>query len=313
MIAVPRYLWPLLNEEAQRCLLRGADEGARFNHPYIGTEHLLLGLLKEGNNGAAQVLMSLGIELPKVRSAVEFIIGRGELPITEEIRLTPRAKKVLELAVDEANRRSDTSVGPEHILLGIVREGWGIATGVIESLGVNLEKVRVRTLEHLQKPSVDSFTRDDLSSLMGLINEIPLIDVLLLKYGVFTIEVLLRAHQGDNAGLVERAIHRKWVLETVQSWIGATVQSHFEAVGECPGLVEIYKMGRGVTPVSSHVAQCPFCSVFYNGVVANGSTTEALEPTEPVETAVPSEPPAPQEVKRRRRKKAVEEDSSSTT
>ncbi|MSQ61923.1 MAG: ATP-dependent Clp protease ATP-binding subunit, partial [Dehalococcoidia bacterium] len=109
------------------------------------TEHLLLGLVREGDGVAAKVLGNLGVELNKVRSAVEFIIGRGDRAVVGDIGLTPRAKKVIELAVDEARRLNHHYIGTEHLLLGLVREGEGIAAGVLESLGVNLEKVRAET------------------------------------------------------------------------------------------------------------------------------------------------------------------------
>ena len=132
-------------ERARRVLTLAQEEAQRFNHNYIGTEHLLLGLVREGDGAAAKVLSNLGVELNKVRSAVEFIIGRGDRATTGEIGLTPRAKKVIELAVDEARRLSHNYIGTEHLLLGLVREGEGIAAGVLESLGVNLERVRGET------------------------------------------------------------------------------------------------------------------------------------------------------------------------
>ena len=132
-------------ERARRVLTLAQEEAQRFNHNYIGTEHLLLGLVREGDGVAAKVLGNLGVELNKVRSAVEFIIGRGDRQSTEEIGLTPGAKKVIELAVDEARRLSHSYIGTEHLLLGLVREGEGIAAGVLESLGINLEKVRGET------------------------------------------------------------------------------------------------------------------------------------------------------------------------
>ena len=132
-------------ERARRVLTLAQEEAQRFNHNYIGTEHLLLGLVREGDGVAAKVLSNLGVELNKVRSAVEFIIGRGDRQSSGEIGLTPRAKKVIELAVDEARRLSHSYIGTEHVLLGLVREGEGIAAGVLESLGVNLERVRGET------------------------------------------------------------------------------------------------------------------------------------------------------------------------
>src|SRR5437588_2069287 len=138
-------------ERARKVLTLAQEEAQRFNHNYIGTEHLLLGLVREGEGVAAKVLSNLGIELTKVRSAVEFIIGRGERQVVGEIGLTPRAKKVIELAVDEARRLGHHYIGTEHLLLGLVREGEGIAAGVLESLGVNLEKVRTQTIQVLSQ------------------------------------------------------------------------------------------------------------------------------------------------------------------
>ncbi len=134
-------------ERARKVLSLAQEEAQRFNHPYIGTEHLLLGLVREGEGVAARVLTNMGVQLPKVRSAVEFIIGRGEGAVIGEIGLTPRAKKVIELAVDEARRLDHSYIGTEHLLLGLVREGEGIAAGVLESLGVNLEKVRQQVMQ----------------------------------------------------------------------------------------------------------------------------------------------------------------------
>src|SRR5947209_7835649 len=136
-------------ERARKVLTLAQEEAQRFNHNYIGTEHLLLGLVREGEGVAAKVLSNLGIELTKVRSAVEFIIGRGERQVVGEIGLTPRAKKVIELAVDEARRLGHHYIGTEHLLLGLIREGEGIAAGVLESLGVNLEKVRSEVIKVL--------------------------------------------------------------------------------------------------------------------------------------------------------------------
>jgi ATP-dependent Clp protease ATP-binding subunit ClpC len=138
-------------ERARKVLTLAQEEAQRFNHNYIGTEHLLLGLVREGDGVAARVLNNLGVELHKVRSAVEFIIGRGDRAPQGEIGLTPRAKKVIELAVDEARRLNHHYIGTEHLLLGLVREGEGIAAGVLESLGVSLEKVRQQVIQVLNQ------------------------------------------------------------------------------------------------------------------------------------------------------------------
>jgi ATP-dependent Clp protease ATP-binding subunit ClpC len=141
------------SERARRVLSLAQEEAQRFNHNYIGTEHILLGLVRETEGVAARVLLNLNVELVKVRSAVEFIIGRGERPTPGEIGLTPRAKKVIELAVDEARRLNHHYIGTEHLLIGLMREGEGVAAGVLESLGVGLEKVREETNGIIQKQS----------------------------------------------------------------------------------------------------------------------------------------------------------------
>jgi len=141
------------SERARRVLSLAQEEAQRFNHNYIGTEHILLGLVRETEGVAARVLSGLSVDLGKVRSAVEFIIGRGEKPTEGEIGLTPRAKKVVELAVDEARRMNHTYIGTEHLLLGLLREGEGVAAGVLESLGISLEKVRTETHRILSNSS----------------------------------------------------------------------------------------------------------------------------------------------------------------
>ena len=146
------------SERARRVLSLAQEEAQRFNHNYIGTEHILLGLVRETEGVAARVLSGLSVDLTKVRSAVEFIIGRGERPAQGEIGLTPRAKKVVELAVDEARRMNHTYIGTEHLLIGLLREGEGVAAGVLESLGVNLEKVRAETHRILSNSGTGSST-----------------------------------------------------------------------------------------------------------------------------------------------------------
>src|SRR5450759_1437459 len=138
-------------DRARKVLTLAQDEAQRFNHNYIGTEHLLLGLVREGEGVAARVLENMNVELPKVRTAVEFIIGRGDRPVVGEVGLTPRAKRVIELAIDEARRLGHNYIGTEHLLLGLVREGEGIAAGVLESLGVSLEKVRNQIIHVLNQ------------------------------------------------------------------------------------------------------------------------------------------------------------------
>ena len=133
------------SERARRVLSLAQEEAQRFNHNYIGTEHILLGLARESDGTAAKVLNGLSVELSKVRSAVEFVIGKGDSVSAGDIGLTPRAKKVIELAVDEARRLNHQYIGTEHLLIGLMREGEGVASGVLESLDVSLEKIREET------------------------------------------------------------------------------------------------------------------------------------------------------------------------
>jgi len=131
------------NDRAKRVLALAQDEAIRFNHNYIGVEHLLLGLVREGEGVAARVLDSLGIDLSRARSSVEVMIGRGkETTSPSEITLSPRTKKVIELAVDESRKLGHSHVGTEHLLLGIVREGESVGAGLLQSMGVSLEQVR---------------------------------------------------------------------------------------------------------------------------------------------------------------------------
>src|SRR5438552_546461 len=143
-------------DRARKVLTLAQDEAQRFNHNYIGTEHLLLGLVREGEGVAARVLENMNVELSKVRTAVEFIIGRGDRPVVGEVGLTPRAKRVIELAIDEARRLGHNYIGTEHLLLGLVREGEGIAAGVLESLGVNLDKVRHQVIHVLSQSTTSA-------------------------------------------------------------------------------------------------------------------------------------------------------------
>jgi Clp amino terminal domain, pathogenicity island component len=140
-------------DHARMALTLAQDEAQRFRHNYIGTEHLILGLLRVDDCVAARVLRNLGAEPSRVRTAVEFIIGHGDLPAVGEVGLTPQAKRVVELAIDEARRMDHHHIGTEHLLLGLVREGQGLAAGVLESLGLNLDKVRHEVIRVLAQSS----------------------------------------------------------------------------------------------------------------------------------------------------------------
>ena len=135
-------------ERARRVVVLAQDEARMLDHNYIGTEHILLGLIHEGEGVAAKALESLGISLDAVRQQVEEIIGRGQQqqPPSGHIPFTPRAKKVLELSLREAQQLGHTYIGTEHILLGLIREGDGVAAQVLVGLGVDLNRARQQVI-----------------------------------------------------------------------------------------------------------------------------------------------------------------------
>ncbi len=139
-------------ERMRKVLTLANDEARRMHHGFVGTEHLLLGLVLEGHGIAAKVLQNLGVgDFEQVRDAVESIIGFGEQEVSGEIAMTNRAKKVIELAVDEARRLNHHYIGTEHLLLGLIREGQGIAAKVLAKLNVDLEQARTQVVQVLAK------------------------------------------------------------------------------------------------------------------------------------------------------------------
>ncbi|GAB4271401.1 ATP-dependent Clp protease ATP-binding subunit [Thermincola ferriacetica] len=136
-------------ERAQKVLMLAQEEAKRLNYTYVGTEHILLGLIQEGSGIAAKVLYELGVDFNKVRSEVEKMIGKGEFYTFGEIGLTPRAKKVLELAFDEARKLGHNYIGTEHLLLGLIREGEGVAARVLHNLGVDFQSVQKSVINML--------------------------------------------------------------------------------------------------------------------------------------------------------------------
>lgn len=135
-------------ERAQKVLSLAQEEATRLGHSSIGTEHILLGLVREGEGIAAKALLSLGLGMEKIQDEVESLIGRGnEKPLNTPY--TPRAKKVIELSMDEARKLGHSYVGTEHILLGLIREGEGVAARVLNNLGISLNKARQQVLQLL--------------------------------------------------------------------------------------------------------------------------------------------------------------------
>jgi len=136
-------------ERARRAVVLAQEEARMLNHGYIGTEHLLLGLIHEGEGVAAKALESMGISLEAVREQVETIIGEGKKPLSGHIPFTPRAKKVLELSLKESGQLGHGYIGTEHILLGLIREGQGVAAQVLVKLGADLNRVRQQVIQLL--------------------------------------------------------------------------------------------------------------------------------------------------------------------
>ncbi len=136
-------------EKAIKVIMLAQEEARRLGHNFVGTEQILLGLIGEGTGVAAKVLKSMGVNLKDARIEVEKIIGRGSGFVAVEIPFTPRAKRVLELSLEEARQLGHNYIGTEHLLLGLIREGEGVAARVLENLGVNLSKVRTQVIRQL--------------------------------------------------------------------------------------------------------------------------------------------------------------------
>jgi ATP-dependent Clp protease ATP-binding subunit ClpA len=136
-------------DRARRVIVLAQEEAALLNHDYIGTEHLLLGLAHEGQGVAAKALESLGIRLEALRSQVEEAIGRGQRAPSGHVPFSPRAKKVLELSLRESQQLGHNYIGTEHILLGLVREGEGVAAQVLVKLGADLSRARRQVIQLL--------------------------------------------------------------------------------------------------------------------------------------------------------------------
>jgi ATP-dependent Clp protease ATP-binding subunit ClpC len=142
-----RTMFERYTDRARRVVVLAQEEARRLNHNYIGTEHILLGLIDEGEGIAARALESLGISLDAVRQQVEEIIGQGQHAPSGHFPFTQRAKKVLELSLREAVQLGHNYIGTEHILLGLIREGHGVAALVLVKLGADLNRVRQQVVQ----------------------------------------------------------------------------------------------------------------------------------------------------------------------
>jgi ATP-dependent Clp protease ATP-binding subunit ClpC len=152
-------LFERFTDRARRVIVLAQEEARMLNHNYIGTEHILLALIHEGEGIAAKALQSLHISLEAARQQVERIIGRGKAAPIGHIPFTPRAKKVLELSLREALQLGHNYIGTEHILLGLVREGEGVGAQVLQRLGPNLDSVGLAVVQELHGHSARKFRK----------------------------------------------------------------------------------------------------------------------------------------------------------
>jgi len=135
-------MWQRFTERARKVVFYAQEEAQRFGEGYVSTEHLLLGLVREPDSSACRVLVRAGLSLEKIRIAVESQLPKGEDIPSQDMTLTPRAKRVIDLAYEEARRLNNNHIGSEHLLLGLIREGDGLAARVLRTLGAELEAIR---------------------------------------------------------------------------------------------------------------------------------------------------------------------------
>jgi len=207
-------------KRARRVLTFAQEEAVRLNHNYIGTEHLLLGLIREEEGMAAKVLRELGVDQNRVRQIVEDIVGRGQATAGARLSLTPRTKRVIELAVDEARRLGHHYIGTEHLLLGLVREGDGIAVNVLKSLNINPDKVR----NQLAKAVMESQPEKALAEKKKTDSKTPLLDQL-------ATDLTLLAEEGK----LDPVVGRQKEIERVIQILARRTKNNPALVGE-PGV-----------------------------------------------------------------------------
>lgn len=283
-------------ERSRKVLTLAQEEAQRLNHSYIGTEHLLLGMVAEGDGVAARVLQNMGVKQWKIRSAVEFIIGRGETMITGEIGLTPRSKRVIELAHDEARRLNHQYIGTEHLLLGLVREGEGIGAAVLESLGINLEKVRrhviIAVTQGAYPPGAKFNSQETLQKYRKIVDNIPLFYCLLVERGQLDFLATLKAFVDQQNPELDPLSH-SWDIATARGWFDERVHEFYKTAGKCLQAPTLLRMSLGLVEHHPHVKVCPRCSFMLEGMTRNLMQQDPSNSPSPIEDQPEVQPPIP--------------------
>ncbi len=220
-------------DRARRVVVLAQEEARMLNHNYIGTEHILLGLVRERDGVAAKALESLNISLEAVRQQVEEIIGQGQAVPRGHIPFTPRAKKVLELSLREALQLGHNYIGTEHILLGLIREGEGVAAKVLQKLGGELSRVRQTVIQLLSGYTAGAEAR--------------------------------RVEGGAEMTKMEEQLGSEIAPSVVPAADAPTCPNCFAALDETLAVRELETMSRGVS-LSVRIAYCSRCGVALGAV-----------------------------------------------
>jgi ATP-dependent Clp protease ATP-binding subunit ClpC len=224
-------------DRARRVVVLAQEEARMLNHNYIGTEHILLGLIHEGEGVAAKGLEALGISLEGVRAQVEEIIGQGQQAPSGHIPFTPRAKKVLELSLREALQLGHNYIGTEHILLGLIREGEGVAAQVLVKLGADLNRVRQQVIQLLS-----GYQGKEAATSGGPAEGTPSTSLVLDQFG-------RNLTQAAREGKLDPVIGRETEIERVMQVLSRRTKNNPVLIGE-PGV--------GKTAVVEGLAQAIF-------------------------------------------------------